>query len=434
MLGGGTFVAQNKKLPGAYINVVSASRASAELSDRGIVALPLSLNWGVTGKAFKLTSEDMIYNTRFLLGYEYSDKALIALREAFKHAREVIVYRLDANAKKATCTYCDAKFGGVRGNDLKVVITQNVDQSSKFDVKTYLGTVEVDVQHAVGNTSELVDNEFVVWKDSVAVELTASTPLTGGENGTVTSAEWNTAFKALESESFNTLGVIATEDQIKDLAIAYTKRMRDELGVKFQTVVFNKQGVDDKGVINVVSHIEGGSGAELVAWVTGAQGGCAVNASCTNMTYDGEYTIDVNKSQPDLEAHIDNGEFVFHKVGENVNVLVDINSKVTVSEDEGEDFKSNQTIRVIDQIANDTALLFNTRYLGKVPNDASGRISLWNDVVKLHQDLERMRAIEDFVPEEVIVSKGNDKKSVMISDAVQPVNAMEKLYMTCVVS
>ena len=38
-LGGGTFVTQNKTLPGAYINFVSAA-ASATLSDRGIATMP----------------------------------------------------------------------------------------------------------------------------------------------------------------------------------------------------------------------------------------------------------------------------------------------------------------------------------------------------------------------------------------------------------
>ena len=33
-LGGGTWTAQNKVLPGAYINFISASSASAELSAR----------------------------------------------------------------------------------------------------------------------------------------------------------------------------------------------------------------------------------------------------------------------------------------------------------------------------------------------------------------------------------------------------------------
>ena len=37
--GGGTWITQNKVLPGAYINVVSAGIASAALSDRGIATI-----------------------------------------------------------------------------------------------------------------------------------------------------------------------------------------------------------------------------------------------------------------------------------------------------------------------------------------------------------------------------------------------------------
>ncbi len=46
-LGGGTFAAQNKVLPGAYINFVSAGRADSGQSERGIVTMPLELDWGV---------------------------------------------------------------------------------------------------------------------------------------------------------------------------------------------------------------------------------------------------------------------------------------------------------------------------------------------------------------------------------------------------
>ena len=44
--GGGTWITQNKVLPGAYINVVSAGIASAALSDRGIATMPVELDWG----------------------------------------------------------------------------------------------------------------------------------------------------------------------------------------------------------------------------------------------------------------------------------------------------------------------------------------------------------------------------------------------------
>ena len=100
----------------------------------------------------------------------------------------------------------------------------------------------------------------------------------------------------------------------------------------------------------------------------------------------------------------------------------------------GEDFKSNQTIRVLDQIATDIASLFVTKYLGVIPNDADGRTSLWNDIVKHHQQLLSLRAIENFTEEDVQVAQGYTKKAVVVSDAVTVVNAMEKLYMTVMVA
>lgn len=433
-LGGGVFVAQNKKLPGAYINFISAARANATLSDRGIVALPMALNWGAEGEVIELTSESFIYNSRKVLGYEYSDPALFGLREVFKNAQKVYVYRLGSSGVKASNTFCEAKYSGTRGNDLKTVVTTNVDEPEKFDVKTLLGTTVVDVQTGVKNTDELVDNDFVTWKKSVAVSLTASTPLTSGTSGSVATGDWQKALEALEAYSFNTLGVVSKDNAIKDLAIAYTKRLRDEVGVKFQTVVFNK-AANDKAIINVVStSVSETDSADVVYWVTGAQAGCAVNASCTNKMYDGELNVDVKRTQAQLGECIDNGQFVLHKVGDEVRVLVDINSKTEVSVEEGEDFKNNQTVRVIDQIGNDIAVLFNTHYLGKIPNDDGGRISLWNDIVKHHQDLQNIRAIEDFKPEDVTVSRGDNKKSVVVSDYVTPVSAMTQLYMTCVIS
>ena len=67
-LGGGTFTSQNKELPGAYINFVSAASASAALSDRGIATMPLELDWGVEGEVFEVTNEDFQKNSLKLFG------------------------------------------------------------------------------------------------------------------------------------------------------------------------------------------------------------------------------------------------------------------------------------------------------------------------------------------------------------------------------
>ena len=88
----------------------------------------------------------------------------------------------------------------------------------------------------------------------------------------------------------------------------------------------------------------------------------------------------------------------------------------------------------MDQIANDIAVIFNTRYLGTVPNDKAGRVSLWSDIVKHHKQLQDIRAIEDFSEKDVTVEQGDTKKSVVVTDCVTAVNAMGKLYMTVTVA
>ena len=86
-LGGGTFVTQNKELPGAYINFVSAASADAALSGRGIATMPLELDWGVTGKVFEVTNADFQKNSMEIFGYAYTDEKLKGLRDLFLNTR-----------------------------------------------------------------------------------------------------------------------------------------------------------------------------------------------------------------------------------------------------------------------------------------------------------------------------------------------------------
>ena len=50
------------------------------------------------------------------------------------------------------------------------------------------------------------------------------------------------------------------------------------------------------------------------------------------------------------------------------------------------------------------------------------------------QQLQTLRAIQTFEPENVTVEAGDTKKAVVVTDRVTPVNAMEQLYMVCVVA
>lgn len=121
-LGGGTFTSQNKELPGAYINFVSAASASAALSDRGIATMPLELDWGVEGEVFEVTNEDFQKNSLKLFGYAFDSPKMLGLNDLFMGAKTLYAYRLNGGGDKAANTYATAKYCGVRGNDLKIVI------------------------------------------------------------------------------------------------------------------------------------------------------------------------------------------------------------------------------------------------------------------------------------------------------------------------
>lgn len=430
-LGGGTFVTQNKVLPGAYINFISAKRATSSLSDRGIVAMPLELDWGIDEEVFQVTSDDFEKYSVKYFGYDYTHEKLKGLRDLFKNIRLGYFYKLNKGVK-ASCTIATAKYSGIRGNDLKVTVTTNIDDNAKFDVVTLLDNKKVDTQIAKVIT-DLQDNDYITWKKDATLEASAGLVFTGGTNGeAVTGAEYQAFLDKIESYSFNALGCLATTTEIKSLFVEFTKRMRDKVGAKFQTVLYKKSDADYEGVVSVENKIKDKDLVEssLIYWATGAIAGCDINKSNTNKKYDGEFDVGVNYTQIQLEEALKSGKFIFHKVGDEVHVLEDINTFVSFTDDKNDDFSSNQSVRVLDQIANDIATLFNEKYLGKVPNDKAGRISFWNDVVKHHKELENIRAIEDFKTDDVSVDLGGRRIIKKVSDAVKVINAMSKLYMT----
>lgn len=432
-LGGGTWVTQNQVLPGAYINFVSLARATATLSDRGTCTMPLELDWGVDDEVFTVTNEDFQKRCQKIFGYPFDHEKMKGLNDLFLNAKTLYAYRLNSGGAKAANTYATALYGGTRGNDLKIVIQVNADDTALFDVDTYLGTSKVDSQ-TVAKAADLVANDYVTFKTNATLAVTAATPLTGGTNGTVNGAAHQNYLDKIESYSYNTMGVVVTDEVTKKLYVAFNKRLRDEMGVKFQ-LVLHDIAADYMGVISVKNAVanEGWSEASLVYWVTGAECGCEVNKSCQNKKYDGSFAVNTSFTQTQLKQCIKNGEFVLHQVNSDVRVLDDINSMVTTTDECGDVFKDNQTIRVIDQLGNDDAVLFNTKYLGVVPNKASGRTSLWSDLKKLREDLQTMGAIENFSDSDLTVEQGDTKKAVLVTGTIEVVNAMGKLYMTTIV-
>lgn len=432
MLGGGSFTTQNKLLPGAYISFVSAASSVAVLSERGTAAIPLEFGWGPEKEAFVVTAQDYQEKCQEIFGYAADAPQMWQIRELFKNLTKGIFYRLNGGIK-ASCDYGEARYSGIRGKDLTLVVSANVNDSAKYDVKTLLDMKEVDRQ-TVSSAADLKDNLYVVFKKDATLAATAGVPFTGGTNGdAVTGEDYAQFLSKMETYSFQVLCCPSADEAVKSVFVEYTKRMRDEAGVKFQTVMYRKNDADYEGIISVenkAAELEQG----LVYWTTGAQAACEVNKTNENRVYNGELNVDVDHTQEQLEKGVRTGKFMFHRVGDGVRILMDINTLTTFTVDKKEEFCNNQTVRVLDQIGNDIASMFNTKYLGIMPNDDAGRVSLWNDIVTYNKELARLRAIEAVEAKDITVGPGESKRAVVVNCPVTPINCMSQLYMTVVVS
>lgn len=209
--GGGGFTAQNKVLPGAYINFVSAARASAELSDRGTAALLLTLPYGPEGVVTSVKADYFEQEALGLFGCSADSEALRPVREVLRGAETLLFYR-PAGGEKAHSAHASARYGGTGGNAIQIVIRENGEQ---FDVATVVDGMEADVQ-TVSTAEELQDNDLVTFTDE-ALAATAGEPLTGGTDKTAEKADYEAFLRAIEPYTFQTLGCASEDEEINNL-------------------------------------------------------------------------------------------------------------------------------------------------------------------------------------------------------------------------
>ncbi|MFH5185725.1 phage tail sheath family protein [Paenibacillus sp. TAB 01] len=431
-MAGGTWTTQNKVRPGVYFNFASAATLGS-LGERGIATMALKLPWAPAKQVLTINAGD---NVKTLLGYDITDPALLLIREALKRAKTLLLYRLNVGTK-ATATVgsltATAKYGGVRGNDLKVVIQANIDDNTKFDVKTLLGAAEMDTQ-TVANIAGLVSNDWVDFSGSGSLTATAGAALTGGADGTVTNSDHTDYLAAIEVFDFQTVALPSNDSTLKSLYVAFTKRLRDVEGQKIQLVVENYPSANYEGVISVKNGVILSDGTTLdsvsaTAWVAGAEAAAQVNESLTYTAYDDAIDANPRYTNSQIETALLAGELLFTQNQGRALVEVDLNTLTAFTPEKAKMFSKNRVIRVLDAINNDLKNIFESFYVGKIDNNPDGRNLLKNQYIKYLDTLQSIGALQNFDSQtDVVITQGDDSDSVYVELNVQPVDAVEKIY------
>lgn len=102
--------------------------------------------------------------------------------------------------------------------------------------------------------------------------------------------------------------------------------------------------------------------------------------------------------------------------------------------DKGEEYSKNRVMRVLNQFCNDVYEHFSNYFIGKVSNDETGRSLLKGWIVGYLNDMQANSGVQNFEAEDVTVEAGNSIDAVLIAVKIQPVDSIEKIFMTVTVS
>ncbi|WP_406845777.1 phage tail sheath family protein [Bacillus safensis] len=442
-MNGGTFTpGTEKKRPGIYFNFKTTAQQRITLGDRGTVALPITMSWGEPKTFISISG---IEDLNKKVGLNIDDKSLLLFREAKKKAQTVLLYRLNegepAKAQISENFNVLANYGGQKGNEVTIQVTENVLDSSKRDVVTYVGTDIVDKQ-VVTDVKELKQNKYVSFSGEGEVTITAGVTLSGGKNGVPSVADYTAFLEAAETEYFDVIALPNnTSEQLKATFVAFIKRLRDDQGRKVQGVVAN-YAADHEGIINVTSGVLLEDGTEITpakatAWVAGASAGANFNQSLTFVEYEGAVDTLERLDNDQVEYRLSQGEFLFtfDARDRTVSVEKDINSLTSYTTEKNKTFGKNKIIRVLDAINNDlTRELKDLIKLRKangndIPASDDGLQLVKTLITQYLTQLQDGSGITGFDSEtDITIALNEDRDGFLIDLAVQPVDAAEKFY------
>lgn len=447
-MAGGTWIGQSKVLPGVYINVKSQPNVTANVGDKGIVAIAKALSWGAPGEVMVITPGQDV--TPFV-GYNISTTQAQFLREMMRGTdttscpTQILLYRYaGSGGEQATATIGDltvtALYEGTRGNDITVAVIADPDAEGVFEVQTIVDGAVVDIQ--TGSViGDLADNNWITFSGTAdtALSADAGTALTGGVDPTTSAADDAAFLTAIEPYTFDILAYDGSDTTVVDAYVAFIKRMNDTVGRKCQLVVGNFTGINSKYVISAHNGVNLADGSALddkqvVWWLAGAEAGALYYQSLTYAQYPTAVSANPKLTDDQTAAAIAAGQIAFIDDFGIVKICSDIDTKTTVTPTEGAEFKKNRVMRVIMQFCNDTYEHFANYFIGKVDNNDDGRALLRAWIIGYLNEMMANNGIQNFTADDVEVLPGNDIDAVVINVAIQPVDSIEKIYMSVTVS
>ena len=448
MPAGGTWTVQNKKRPGAYINFVSVPAPIGVLGDRGVMTCCLPMTWGKSGELIELTGAELLNgkSTSKIGCNAFDTEESLPYRLALAKCYKALIYRADTGGTKASKTLnadltAAAKYVGSTGNSISIVIVKDKPAEGKYTVNVLFKGVQKEsfvvtaIKDFENIESEWVDFELVD-EPTLEIPVTAGQTLENGTNGTVSNESYAAFFKAVEGRQWNCLAINSTDASVQPLIVEFIKLLKYTRGRKVQGIVYDYTVADEDAIISVdqgyITDVDTVTTELFPLYAASVTAGANVNESNTAAVVEGAVTIINPVVEEDIADALAAGRFLLtYRQDGAVCIEQDINTLHTFTVDKGYAFSKNRVVRCLDEIGNTAALIFNRNYCGKIDNDDNGRNLYKTELISMMDNLVTLGAIQNFDgASDITVLPGESIDSVVVDITVQPVDSMEKLYMT----
>ena len=252
------------------------------------------------------------------------------------------------------------------------------------------------------------------------------------------SSAYSAYLTAIEPYKFDIMVYDGTDSTVQTALLSFIERMNDNNGQYCQLVASDLSNPNSRYVINVNSPVNLSDGTQLTAqqatwWAGGAQAGAMYNQSLTYAQYPGAVSTAMWTTD-EYDNQIQAGNFVLFAEDGVVKVMQDINTLTTYTQDIGEIYRYNRTMRLCNTIANDIFKQFSASFIGVVNNNEQGRARFQAAIVGYLQQIQDNQGIQNFTPEDVEVLPGTAIDAIVVNVAIQAVGSVEKIYMTVEVS
>lgn len=445
MPAGGNWVVQNKKRPGAYINFVSVPKPTGTIGSRGVMTCALPMTWGPAGQLITLYGEELLNGKSITkIGCTASDvEESLPYRLALAGCYKALLYRADVGGQAASANINDklkvnAKYAGSTGNSISITVTSPENVVGVWTVNVLVRGAKKE-SFVVYSAEQLLDVasewvEFVV-EDGASIDNTAGVSLSGGTNG-VAASSFSDYFNLVGGENWQCMAINSKDKALAKSVTDFITLMRESRGRKCQAVVYNAEDANYEGIINVSQGYK--TETDTVTedlfplYVASITAGANVNESNTAKVIEGATSIIEPVKEEEIEDALSAGRFIItYRQDGAVCVEKDINSLHTFTADKNYEFSKNRVVRCLDEIGNTASIVFSRNYCGKIDNNDIGRNLYKTELITMMDQLSDLGAIRNFEgATEITVLPGNEIDNVVVDITVQPIDSMEKLYMT----